>query len=338
MKSKDMQKVVKTKFENSDGPTKIYRDLAGVVSLQTIKSWIKKVRNTGSIELSSPPGRPRTTRTKANILKAKQRLDQKRVSTRRSAAEMNISKSSIHRILRKDLGCFPDKKIKQPKLTMFEKRTVKFSNWVLNNYTKSDITRWLFSDEKYFDLNGIYNNQNDRIWAISRKEADKRGAIYETTKFPVKVMVWLGVCSEGLSVPVIFEDESMDAQRYIDEVLPIALECGNEMLGEHRTYQQDGARPRIHYLSQKWCVGHFSSFISKDRWPPNSSDLCPFDYSLWNELAKLMNWKKITTKELLIQEIKHSVKKIEKEKILNSVNDFTKRLRIIKETGGEYVR
>ncbi|CAF5144228.1 unnamed protein product, partial [Rotaria magnacalcarata] len=104
-----MQKVVKTKFENSDGPTKIYRDLAGVVSLQTIKSWIKKVRNTGSIELSSPPGRPRTTRTKANILKAKQRLDQKRVSTRRSAAEMNISKSSIHRILRKDLGCFPDK-------------------------------------------------------------------------------------------------------------------------------------------------------------------------------------------------------------------------------------
>ncbi|CAM4763228.1 unnamed protein product [Rotaria magnacalcarata] len=136
-------------------------------------------------------------------------------------------------------------------------------------------------------------------------------------------MVWLGVCSEGFSVPVIFEDESMDAQRYIDEVLPIALECGNEMLGEHWTYQQDGARPHIHYLN---------------RWPPNSPDLCPFDYSLWNELAKLMNWKKITTKELLIQEIKHSVKKIEKEKILNSVNDFTKRLRIIKETGGEYVR
>ncbi|CAF4319119.1 unnamed protein product, partial [Rotaria magnacalcarata] len=41
----------------------------------------------------------------------------------------------------------------------------------------------------------------------------------------------------------------MDAQRYIDEVLPIALECGNEMLEEHWTYQQDGARPHIHYLS-----------------------------------------------------------------------------------------
>ncbi|CAF4646246.1 unnamed protein product [Rotaria socialis] len=137
-------------------------------------------------------------------------------------------------------------------------------------------------------------------------------------------MVWLGVCSEGLSVPVIFEDGSMDAQRYIDEVLPIALECGSEMLGEHWMYQQDGARPHTHYLSQKGCIDHFPSFISKDRWPPNSPDLCPFDYSLWNELAKLMNWKKITTKELLTQEIKHSVKKIEKEKNFNSVNDFTK--------------
>ncbi|CAF3975006.1 unnamed protein product, partial [Rotaria magnacalcarata] len=93
-----MQNVVKTKFENGDGPTKIYRDLARVISLQTIKLWINKVRNTDSIELSSPPGRSRTARTKANILKAKQRLDQKRLSTRRLAAEMNISKSSIHRI------------------------------------------------------------------------------------------------------------------------------------------------------------------------------------------------------------------------------------------------
>ena len=33
MKSKDIQKAVKIKFENGDGPTKIYHDLAGVVSL-----------------------------------------------------------------------------------------------------------------------------------------------------------------------------------------------------------------------------------------------------------------------------------------------------------------
>ena len=78
MKSKDIQKAVKTKFKNGDDPTKIYHDLVGVVSLQAIKLWIKMINNIGSIDLSSSPGCSYIARTKANILKAKQCLDQKR--------------------------------------------------------------------------------------------------------------------------------------------------------------------------------------------------------------------------------------------------------------------
>ena len=92
------------------------------------------------------------------------------------------------------------------------------------------------------------------------------------------------------------------------------------MLGNNWTYQQDGARPHTHHLSQKWCADHFPAFIPKDHWPPNSPDLCPLDYSLWNELAESMDQDNITT---LIEEIKRSVKKIEKEKILHFVLDFT---------------
>ncbi len=95
MKSKDMQTAVKNKYENGDGPTKIDRDLGGVVSLRTIESWIQMINKTGSINLSYSPGRPRTARPKANISKVKYRLAQrKRVSTRRLAAEMHISATS----------------------------------------------------------------------------------------------------------------------------------------------------------------------------------------------------------------------------------------------------
>jgi hypothetical protein len=45
MKSKDVQTTVKNKYENGDGPTKIYRDLADVVSLQTIELWTKIINN-----------------------------------------------------------------------------------------------------------------------------------------------------------------------------------------------------------------------------------------------------------------------------------------------------
>ena len=143
-----------------------------------------------------------------------------------------------------------------------------------------------------------------------------------------------------LTTPVIFEDGTMDAARYIKKVLPVARKCGNNMLGNHWTYQQDGAKPHIHHLSQEWCAdpNHFPDFIPKNRWPPNSPDLCPLDYSLWNEVAEATNWNHVTTKLTLIDEIKRSVKKIEKEKILHSVLDFTVRLRLIQKNGGNYIR
>ena len=37
MKSKDLQKVVLSKYQNGDNPTKIYRDLNGGIGLRTIK-------------------------------------------------------------------------------------------------------------------------------------------------------------------------------------------------------------------------------------------------------------------------------------------------------------
>ena len=109
------------------------------------------------------------------------------------------------------------------------------------------------------------------------------------------------MCGQGLTEPVILEDGTMDHERYIDEVLPIALKSSNKMLGNNWTYQQDGAQPHTHHLSHTWCAEHFPAFIPKNRWPLNSSDLCPLDYSLWNELAKTINWNCATTKVILIE-------------------------------------
>ncbi|CAM4872860.1 unnamed protein product [Rotaria socialis] len=203
MKSKDIQKVVKTKYENGDGPTKIFRDLAGAVSLLTIKLWIKMINTTGSITLSSPPDCPRTVRTNTAIVKVKHRLNQKkRVPTRKLAKDVKISRTSVQRTLREDLG----------------------------------------------------------LWAASREEADRKGGLHEKTKYPGKAMMWLGACAEGLTTPVILENGTMDVEVYINEVLPIALECGNRMLGSDWTYQQNGARPHTHRFTQEWCAENFSGW------------------------------------------------------------------------------
>ena len=66
-------------------------------------------------------------------------------------------------------------------------------------------------------------------------------------------MVWLGACGKGLTAPVIFENETINAEIYINEVLPIVLECGDKMLGSNWTYQEDSARLHIHHLTEEWC-------------------------------------------------------------------------------------
>ncbi|CAF5229393.1 unnamed protein product, partial [Rotaria magnacalcarata] len=50
-----------------------------------------------------------------------------------------------------------------------------------------------------FDIDEVYNSQYDRIWAVDRSEADIKGGTRQKRKFPQKIMVWLGVCSKGVS-------------------------------------------------------------------------------------------------------------------------------------------
>ena len=123
----------------------------------------------------------------------------------------------------------------------------------------------LFSDEKIFDIDGVYHTQNDRVWAVDRADDNKNGGIQRKRKFPQKVMVWLGACSKGLTPLVILDEGTVDHTVYIEEVLPVALKYGNQFFGSDWVFQQDGAMPHLHHLSQKGGRDNFPTFIEKGR-------------------------------------------------------------------------
>ena len=223
------------------------------------------IRKTGSIQLSTPPGGPRFARTSKTIQKVKHKLNQQMVSVRSLAKDYSISKSTAHRILKDNLKlCAYKMRIKPKLMEEHKNKRKKFVNWIGHNFRKEDTMRILFSDEKIFHLHGMYNSQNQRIWASSRDEADEKGGIKEKQKSPQKVMVWLGVCSKGVTPLVIFDRETVDHVVYIQKVLPVTLKYGNKTFGKHWTFQQDGANPHIHHLTQKWCQDNFPSFVDKD--------------------------------------------------------------------------
>ena len=54
----------------------------------------------------------------------------------------------------------------------------------------------LFPDEKMFDIDGVYNSHNDRIWAVHRATKVVLG---ENVNFRESFGVWLEVCPKGVS-------------------------------------------------------------------------------------------------------------------------------------------
>ena len=185
----------------------------------------------------------------------------------------------------------------------------------------------------------LYNFQNDRVWAVDRADADKKGGIKQRRKFPQKVMDWLGACSKSIMSLGILDEGTVDHTVYIKKVLPVALKNGNETFGRDWIFQQDDARPHSHHLStQQWCRDNFPSFIDNDCWPPNSPDLNPLDYSIWDELVNTINWNKVKSKTTLIQQLKSSFKSIRESVVFESCASWTNRLYLMFQCDGNYLR
>ena len=84
---------------------------------------------------------------------------------------------------------------------------------------------------------------------------------------------------------IILDEGTMDHRRYIDKILPVVLKYGNEGFGGNWTFEQDGAKPHTHSLNSRMVPHEFFIFHRQ----PNSLDLNPLDYSIWDEFAQQIN-------------------------------------------------
>jgi hypothetical protein len=189
-----------------------------------------------------------------------------------------------------------------------------------------------------FAIDGIYNSQNDRIWTANRQHANRKGGIRQRRKFPQKLIVWLGVCSKGITPLLMFEKGTVNHAHSIKEVLLVAVKHGNKMFGNDWTFQQDGAKPHTHVKSQAWCEEHLPSFIRKDRLPSNTPDLNSLDYCTWNELGQAIEWHTVTSKMTLISALGLCVRKIPLDVVFESCASWTNRLYRMSQDNRNYLR
>ena len=124
-----------------------------------VKTLIKKIDETGSIERRKGSGRPKNSRTEENIDAVGERIvsQEGQPGTHRTpteiSAELGIPVTTVQRIVDEDLNLEPLKKRKVQLLSDqdIEKRLVR-SKRLLRIYTRAVLETAFFSDEKIFKV------------------------------------------------------------------------------------------------------------------------------------------------------------------------------------------
>jgi len=322
-------------------PKEIFRVLTPLhVGERLIFRTIKRYKETGSTKKRYGGGTPRTATSQKNVKKIRECLRRNpRRSAHKMARNMDISRTSVRRILKHRLGVKAYKIRKVHALSEKHRKVrVERSKALLERHARGMLPNVIFSDEKIFTIDQSVNKQNDRVYLEGRCEENSDHLQVTRCQAPAAVMVWGGVSASGRSPLVILpQGVKVNGPVYREQVLEGALrpwaECHFD--GQPFTFQQDSAPSHKARETQEWLRTHVPHFISAAEWPPCSPDLNPLDFSIWGILESKVSATKPTSVEQLKNTLRHEWDRIPVETLRAACEAFEERLKkIIKARGG----
>ncbi|KAH0821248.1 hypothetical protein GEV33_001543 [Tenebrio molitor] len=134
-----------------------------------------------------------------------------------------------------------------------------------------------------------------------RRDCPGRSTFF-TRRCSTGVMVWGAICY-GSRSPLIFIQGSMNARRYVQEVLqPVLVPYVQDI--PNGLYQQDNARPHIARVSLEY-LEHAN--VNLLPWPPRSPDLSPIEH-VWDMIGQRL--KNLARRPQTIQQLRHEIQVI----------------------------
>jgi transposase len=226
-------------------------------------------------------GRPRTftsRRREEELLETY--CETPRKSVRQAARETGISKSSVHRILKRVHWKSYIPTLIHALNEDDPDRRVEFCEWYLAKCAEDAefSNKIVWSDEASFKLNGSINRHNCSYWASENPHVTEEHHV----NLP-GVTVWCGLSARGLIGPFFFYNTVTGAV-YLNLLQEFVIPRIREEFRDEEDFyfQQDGAPPHYHRdvrahldenLPNRW-IGRRGSI----EYPPRSPDLTPMDF------------------------------------------------------------
>lgn len=343
--------IVEQYFKNNEGLAATVRNFRtkygrnSDLTSSTVKRLIKKFRETGSISDLRHSGRPSTSRSTQNIEAVRESVaESPGTSIRHRGQELDISRSSLQRIVTKDLHLHAYKvQLAQELKPTDHAQRREFVEWIMEQQqVDADFSnKIIFSDEAHFHLDGFVNRQNCRIWG-----SENPRVIVEKQMHPQRVTVWCGFWAGGIIGPFFFENAAdqaitVNGARYRDMIIQFFVPKLQDMDVDDMWFQQDGAtchtaRETIQLLHESF-PGRVISRFGDQNWPPRSCDLTPLDFFLWGFLKSKVYANKPTTTHALKEEIERCINEIQPHLCKTVMENFDKRVRMCQQSRGGHL-
>lgn len=310
-----------------------------------VRKFVQKVRETGMLVDNTHGPRRVTVCTDENVAAVAEsvRLDPG-TSTRHRSQQLNISRTSLRRILHKNLGLFAYKvQLSQQLKEHDHSLRHRFAVWALEQLElDNDFGRKIiFSDEAHFHLGGYVNKQNCRIWG-----SENPHVIVEKPMHPQRVTVWCGLWSCGIIGPFFFENEagnnvSVNGERYramLSEFFFTEIE-GIDL--DDLWFMQDGApchtaHATIDLLRTKF-PNRVISRLGDVNWPPRSCDLTPLDFFLWGTVKDRCYANNPEKIHALKANINQAIRELQPETINKVLQNWSDRMRYCEASRGGHL-
>lgn len=303
---------------------------------------IKRYVESGSTKKRAPRNRSSPVATSAIIKTVRERLRRNpRRSASKLAKELDLSRTTVMRILKDKLNVRPYKIQKKHELTATQMKVrMERAKEIIRRHGNGDLPNIVFSDEKNFTIQQFVNKQNDRVWLQNKSGDNSKHLVATRKQAPAQVMVWAAVTSDGRS-PLVFLDKGVkiNGQVYRQKVLEDAFKpWASKHFGQKDfTFQQDSAPAHKARETQEWLTNNVPRHISADLWPPYSPDANPMDFCIWSILEAKVCSKKHESVGSLKAHLLREWELIPQNTIRAACDAFLKRLKAIVRAKGGHI-
>lgn len=322
-----------------------YRDIPCRKSLENIVSKFSEHGEISDIR-KGRVGRKKSSRTIENIERVAESVQNNpRLSCNRRSQELVLSKSSVYRILRRDLGFTPYLvQVKQAlsQEDMTARRVM--CQWFLDmmNEHPDWVKNIWFSDESHFHLHGAVNRKSNVFWG-----KEKPTFVSQRPLHSPRVTAWCAMNAQVVIGPYFFEDDAGDTanvnqQNYravLRQFIGSLRRRGKIM--EEQWFQQDGATPHVANDTLELLKKEFAERVISRKtdciWAPHSPDLNPCDFFLWGHVKSKIYANAHENLAQLRGEIRRVIRRVTPDMCAHTIQHFQQRVRLcLQRDGGHF--